>query len=469
MSASSDDFFNNPLGSPPKQTANMNSTTRARKKKPAPPPPPRRTAGAAAGAGATTRATTATKRTTTGTTTSRPATTARTTNRRPLPTNRRPQSAAVTASSSSSTGDGGGGYYGNSTATTVNDTNSNNSAGFDWGATTSNAATTSTTANSWAAPAPAPDYSNWQVPTTTSQTAASNNEDEWFTNDASGATSAPAPSMMYSSTGFGAPAPAQGGGFQQQQQPGSQFMQGSMDSSAQAAPTPNVNVSQWSAPPPGAVGGDHSMNSMDNFENEPPLLEELGIFWDHIFLKTKAVVWPFKRFRGVSSNPDFEPLQQEQTDPNKPNASNDPHDVHRICQEADLIGPLVFGLLLGAELVLTGKLQFGYIYGFGLFGCLSMTLIVNLMAIEPVGIWTVTSVLGYALLPVNGLGLLMCLRLDYVLPSIVNGLLALLTVLWSTAASTRLLETGCGLREQRYLIAYPIALLYSAFVMMTLF
>jgi hypothetical protein len=31
--------------------------------------------------------------------------------------------------------------------------------------------------------------------------------------------------------------------------------------------------------------------------------------------------------------------------------------------------------------------------------------------------------------------------------------------------TSRLFELGCGLREQRYLIAYPIALLYSAFVL----
>jgi hypothetical protein len=47
--------------------------------------------------------------------------------------------------------------------------------------------------------------------------------------------------------------------------------------------------------------------------------------------------------------------------------------------------------------------------------------------------------------------------------------LGMVTVVWSTTASTRLLEMGCGLREQRYLIAYPIALLYSAFVLITIF
>ena len=30
----------------------------------------------------------------------------------------------------------------------------------------------------------------------------------------------------------------------------------------------------------------------EDFDNEPPLLEELGINWEHIFEKTKAVINP---------------------------------------------------------------------------------------------------------------------------------------------------------------------------------
>ena len=78
--------------------------------------------------------------------------------------------------------------------------------------------------------------------------------------------------------------------------------------------------------------------------------------------------------------------------------------------------------------------------------------------------WTVTSVLGYALLPVNILALLKILFLGYF-----TEFFAIVTILWSTTAATRLLEVGCGMGSQRYLLAYPIALLYSAFVLITIF
>ena len=44
----------------------------------------------------------------------------------------------------------------------------------------------------------------------------------------------------------------------------------------------------------------------------------------------------------------------------------------QLVADADMAGPLALALLLGGELLLSGKLQFGYIYGFGLFGCLAM-------------------------------------------------------------------------------------------------
>lgn len=34
--------------------------------------------------------------------------------------------------------------------------------------------------------------------------------------------------------------------------------------------------------------------SEEDFENEPPLLEELGIRFDHMWNKTQAVMYPFK-------------------------------------------------------------------------------------------------------------------------------------------------------------------------------
>ena len=180
-------------------------------------------------------------------------------------------------------------------------------------------------------------------------------------------------------------------------------------------------------------------------ENEAPLLEEIGINVQHILLKSKAVVLPFSRFGG------------DQIDP------------AAICQDGDLPGPIALSLLLGGEMVLTGKLQFGYIYVYGLFGCIAMTFVVNLISpTDAVSFWTVTSIMGYSLLPVNILALIKIVIMNIIHLQTLGFILGGLTVLWSTVASTRLLELGCGLRYQRYLIAYPLLLFYSAFVMMTI-
>jgi len=190
------------------------------------------------------------------------------------------------------------------------------------------------------------------------------------------------------------------------------------------------------------------VGDIDDLDNEPPLLEELGINLEHILLKTKAVVVPFRRFHKSQNS--------ALTDPTL------------IIEDADLAGPLFLALLLGGELLCAGKLQFGYIYGLSLFGCLAMTVILNLMSPEQaISFWTVTSILGYALLPVNLLAAVKLLFFFYL--QSVTKVLAVVAVLWSTTASTRLLELGCGLQNQRYLLAYPIALLYSAFVLITIF
>ena len=217
---------------------------------------------------------------------------------------------------------------------------------------------------------------------------------------------------------------------------------------------------------------NNNNNTMVMNADEAPLMEELGINFKHIAMKTKAVLFPFRSSKRLQGQ-----LQGGNNNTGIENENDDNaifmETPQQIVQDADLAGPIAFCLILGAEMVLTGKLQFGYIYGFGVFGCLSMTLIVNLMSpmADGISIWTVSSVLGYALLPVNVLGVVKLLVMNRYLVNLpwLGHFLALLTVAWSTAASTRLLELGCGLREQRYLIAYPVALLYSAFVMITIF
>ena len=137
--------------------------------------------------------------------------------------------------------------------------------------------------------------------------------------------------------------------------------------------------------------------------------------------------------------------------------------------DADLAGPLAFALGLAGELLLSGKMHFGYVYGFGLSGCLAMTLLLNLLNPNgAVSMWTVVSILGYALLPVNLLaGINMLYRVQNM--NVGGMALAVLIILWCTASSTRLFERGCQMRDQRFLVAYPAALLYSAFVMITIF
>jgi len=99
----------------------------------------------------------------------------------------------------------------------------------------------------------------------------------------------------------------------------------------------------------------------------------VGINFDHIKQKTLAVLNPLKR---------------------------DLDDEH--LSDADLAGPFVFALLLGAALLLRGKWTFDYIYGFGAIGTLAMYFLVNVMGHDSsadVSAYKTLSVLGYCLLP----------------------------------------------------------------------
>ena len=418
--SSSDDFFNSMA--PPGQKAELKSRrSRAAVAPPAPPPRP------AAAAGSTTAASSFTFHTGT-------PSTARSASRAaaapPLP--RRPAQQQKTSTSRSSVA--APSFYGNTTG------------GFS---SSSNTPAASSSSSYCAAPAPAAFQSSTNH---ASGAAPSMGNEGWY--------SAPAPAAQSQSTSDWYSAP------QQQMQPQPHFQP-----QEQPTMTPSFtdfNQSSFAAPKSGDLAGamdgsqfyssggaNYSTPKLatmqsssnlgdDDLENEPPLLEELGINLQHIFIKTRAVVLPLARFGHETQS-----VMHDDTD--------------------DLAGPLVFALALGGELLLTGKLQFSYIYGFGLFGCLSMTLVLNLMSPMAVNIWTVASILGYALLPVNVLAVVKIFVVNLGKLEKMGALLAVLTVAWCTVASTRLLEQKCGMRDQRYLVAYPIALLYSAFVMITIF
>lgn len=88
----------------------------------------------------------------------------------------------------------------------------------------------------------------------------------------------------------------------------------------------------------GGINTDPFATSDDPYADEPPLLEELGINFDHITQKTLAVVNPLR--------------------------STDANILH----DSDLAGPLVFIVAFGCFLLLSGKVSFGYIYGIGVLG-----------------------------------------------------------------------------------------------------
>ncbi|CAH8546758.1 unnamed protein product [Schistosoma bovis] len=123
----------------------------------------------------------------------------------------------------------------------------------------------------------------------------------------------------------------------------------------------------------------------EDYENEPPLLEELGINFSHIVQKTSSVLLPFKE------------------------------SSQEVLDDTDLAGPLVFCLLFGCTLMFAGKIHFNYIYGLGVFGCLGIYLLLSVMTPRGVTPTCVISTLGYCLLPMcllSSFGIVFSLKLE---------------------------------------------------------
>ncbi|KAG9019138.1 hypothetical protein FS842_007919 [Serendipita sp. 407] len=120
----------------------------------------------------------------------------------------------------------------------------------------------------------------------------------------------------------------------------------------------------WTAFGPGGV------------EGELPLLEELGINFSHIRVKSMTVLNPLQKV-----------------------------DEH-IMDDADMAGPIIFCFSFATFLLLSGKPQFGFIYGVGLVGSASMYFLLNAMSEAGIDAYRVASVLGYCLLPMVGVSAL---------------------------------------------------------------
>ncbi|KAF3480722.1 protein transport protein yip1 [Arthroderma uncinatum] len=198
----------------------------------------------------------------------------------------------------------------------------------------------------------------------------------------------------------------------------------------------------------------------EGYDGEPPLLEELG---------TLSVLNPFARI-----------------------------DQH-LMDDNDLYGALLYILLYGTFLLLSGKVFYGYIYGVAVFGSVILHLILSLMSPtidpstngashDPTGMnmnmnmnpsdgggghfsSTLTfprsaSVLGYCFLP-----LVLTSLIGILIPmdTVFGYLLTTAAVGWCTYSSSGMFCAVARMRGMRVLVAYPLALFYVVFGIMGIF
>ncbi len=171
--------------------------------------------------------------------------------------------------------------------------------------------------------------------------------------------------------------------------------------------------------------------------DEPPILEELGINFGHIRSKTRIVLYP-RRHRFDQS----------------------------VVDDDDFAGPLLFCLVLGVLLLFKGKVHFGTIYGVFVIGLLGIWAVLNLMSQKGIDIYRTASVMGYSLLPIV---LLAALSIPLDLRGFIGLLFIPATVLWCSTAASIFFVAALEAHDRRWLLAYPVALFYTCFALITVF
>lgn len=174
------------------------------------------------------------------------------------------------------------------------------------------------------------------------------------------------------------------------------------------------------------------------YPGEPPLLEEVGINFQHIKTKTLAVLNPFNK-----------------------NITSD------IMTDSDLAGPILFVLMFGTFMLLLGKQRFGYIYGVGLFGILSLHYFFKFMLNEvQIDLLRSASVIGYCLLP---LVLVSSISVVASLDNMIGYVICALAIFWCTYSALGFFVAVLKLHNVRMLIGYPLMMFYSVFALMAIF
>jgi protein YIPF5/7 len=172
-------------------------------------------------------------------------------------------------------------------------------------------------------------------------------------------------------------------------------------------------------------GQQASPSEDDEFANEPPLLEELGIDPLSVLDNLKSTL-----------------LMKEM-------------------KTVDLTGPIMVLFSLVFLLALSGKYHINHLYSLSLLGSLFTYALINVMNSKGIEFYSVVSVLGYGLNP--GILLLAAINVVTNLKTPVGAVLCFLVVVSSTLHATRNFSSNLDLKNQRFLVAYPIALIYMAF------
>ena len=133
-----------------------------------------------------------------------------------------------------------------------------------------------------------------------------------------------------------------------------------------------------------------------------------------------------------------------------------------------MAGPILVAVMFGFSLMLKQRIEFGNIYGFGLSGCIAIYFLINLMSKrgQYVELYSCISILGYSLLPFC---ILAFISIFTDLNNAVGYGGSAMMVAWSTVTATRFFEYGLEMEDKKYLIAYPIILFYSVFMLLTMF
>lgn len=176
-------------------------------------------------------------------------------------------------------------------------------------------------------------------------------------------------------------------------------------------------------------------------------------------------------------------------------------DQH-LMDDSDLGGPILFAGLFGFFLLFSGNLHFGYIYGLAALGSISLHFIISLMTpledgegaapqATPYGshqpgpapsahggmahpnelsstltYFRSASVLGYCLLPLTATSLLgIVMPMDTPLGIVMTSA----AIMWCTYSASGIFCAVGRMRGMRGLVAYPLALFYVGFGIMSIF